>query len=76
MSPADWPLCHVPLHTDLQGLQQAGGMRGQAAQLVEFGARGNTQIHSESGGAAAGRQPLAGVAQSEWDVPFGTLVDC
>jgi len=45
------------LHTDIQGLQQAGGVRGQTAQFVEFGTRRNPSICQKPGGAAAGRQP-------------------
>jgi len=44
------------LHTDIQGLQQAGGVRRQATQLVEFGTRGNTQVCQEPGRATARRQ--------------------
>lgn len=58
--------CHVPLHTDLQGLQPAGGVRGQATQFLEFGAWRDTQVCQESRGIVAGRQSPTWIAQGKW----------
>lgn len=58
--------CHVPLHTDIQGLQPAGGVCGQATQFAQHSPRRNTQVCQEPRRAVAGCQSPAGTAQSKW----------
>lgn len=57
--------CHVPLHTDIQGLQQAGGVRRQTAQFVEFGAWRNTQVCQKPRGTTVGCQSPTWIAQGK-----------
>lgn len=60
--------CHVQVHSNIQGLQSAGGVRRQAPLLPAHRARGHPALCPQPRGAPARRQSHSRFAQGEYIV--------